>query len=717
MASPHVSTGKNYPNPLDNFRSYSYQFILTAASTTQAFVDQIGSPESPSPLLSAVTQATRPGQSFTVGNGKSEVYLLIDTRRFSQYSITELQMSHTYGTGDRANPTTPMATTHMEIIDTTGISFFNMMMDLFRTKLQSSKFSTFFLLSIIFVGHKDDGTTETVSTCYIPMTLVTMGFSFDASGSKYQIEMTEQEGGTSRGGSGSQQMNYLGTVKSVSTKGTDNNLGGMMDSLEDALNAASLKFYQKYANDAVTKTGPDGGPMKLGKLVQYMINIPDDWRKMPISTATRSHNEELMFPAKTKTNTSAPPAANEFNLTKLEASPAYSEMKFSEATTITDAVKSILESSIDFLSLQSEDNKKSGQAIAFKTLMALTSDETTYLIHIDVYPYLVPNVANTPDIGASSLKTGQANIDTANDQSNIIEYNYLFSGLNNAIIDFKIDYMPEAATMALDSSLNIGAPRFAQNAAEGQKKSDVARAASGEKTSATFSPDLRSSDPIFMAVQTKDQKNNNATQKAAEAIPADQAAAVLKAKQEYTKTMADVHFLTTTSVEITVRGNPNIISKYADKNTRGGPIPHDLMIGTSNIAMAVTDGILNTLAGQNKIALKTAKDSYRTKYYQPRIDAVLKPKTTKDPLINNLDVSVAPLFVKINIYAPNMDYEGNAVDASAGMFTDAFFYNGAYRVLFIETHFQGGEFTHDITLVPSLLISSQNDGPSKPVSK
>lgn len=709
MASPHISSGKNYPNPLDNFRSYSYQFILTVANTTQAFIDQIGSNNSPSPFLSSVLQATQPGQSFIVGPGQSEVYLLIDTRRFSQYSITELQMSHGYGTGDRVNPTTPMGTHHLEIIDTTGISFFNMIMDILRAKLKTSQYSAFFLLSIIFVGHKDDGTSETVSTCNIPMTLQTMGFSFDASGSKYQLEMIEQTGGVNRGDSGSMQIDYLGDVKSVSTKGAQNNLGGMMDALEAALNDKSLRFYQKYANDAISKMGADGKPVKLGKLVQYMINIPTDWRKMPISTATRSDNIELMFQAKKMQPTDAPPAKNEFNLVKLYAQPAYSQIMFSESTTITDAVKGILESAVDFLKLQSADNVKAGTALSFKIVTSITSDHTTYLIHIDVYPYLMSIVG--PTTAGSAVKAGQSNSDAPVDQANVIEYNYLFSGLNNAIIDFKIDYTPESATMALDASINIGASRYAQNAAEGQKKSNLALVTSGEKTSTSFSPNLKASDPIFMAIKTKDQKNNNTGQKATEAIPADQATAVLQAKQEYTKSMAESHFISTTSVQMTVRGNPNIISKYADRNSRGGTIPHGLTIDTTVIASATTEDKITAIEKQFQVGFTSAKDAYRQQYYQPIVDAVLNPQTTDDPLKNNLDVAVAPIMVKINIYAPNIDYAGDVVDATAGMFTDAFFYNGYYTLLTTDTHFQGGDFTHDMTLIPEKLVSSQNDGP------
>src|SRR5271167_2145916 len=265
MTTDNSSTGQNYPNPLDNFRTYSYHFILTLSNTTQAFIDQIGggtnstsqsNSNQPSPLLSAVLSATAPGQKIHVGGqngvGGSDVWLILDTRRFSQYSVTEWTMHHTYGTGDRVNPTTPVATHTMQLIDTTGISFFNLLMDLFRNKVKSTRFSAFFLLAIMFVGHKDDGTTETISTSYIPMTILTMGLSFNASGSTFDMSFLETEGGQARGGAGTDQLNYVGDAKAFTTENFANTVGGMLDAFEKQLNVKSLDFFQKYANAAAT---------------------------------------------------------------------------------------------------------------------------------------------------------------------------------------------------------------------------------------------------------------------------------------------------------------------------------------------------------------------------------------------------------------------------------------------------------------------------------
>ena len=93
----------NYQNPLDNYRSYSYHYILTACSTTVAASNLLGNnKDGSSPLLDSV-KGVMIGDELKVNGGKA--YLIADTRRFSQYSITDFEMTHIYGTGNKVNPT------------------------------------------------------------------------------------------------------------------------------------------------------------------------------------------------------------------------------------------------------------------------------------------------------------------------------------------------------------------------------------------------------------------------------------------------------------------------------------------------------------------------------------------------------------------------------------------------------------------------------------
>jgi hypothetical protein len=58
-----------------------------------------------------------------------------------------------------------------------------------------------------------------------------------------------------------------------------------------------------------------------------------------------------------------------------------------------------------------------------------------------------------------------------------------------------------------------------------------------------------------------------------------------------------------------------------------------------------------------------------------------------------------PVYVKLNIRAPNVDFNGNYKDGEP-MFTEKFFYNGTYMILYITTTLSGGEFKHVMKLNP-----------------
>ena len=641
-------------------------------------------------MLAAVLEAQLMDE---INVGGEKAYLVVDTRRFSQYSITGLEMEHTYGTGSAANPSVPTSLMQMKLIDTTGLTFFNSMMDLMRNKLQTTRASAFFLLSILFIGHKDDGTTEQVSTCHIPLNLLLMGFTFTSAGSEYEIEFAETEGAPQVGASQA-QMNYIGNVKSVTTQTSKKNtVGGMIEDLENQLNIQSLAFYQKHKNEA------DGAG--TGKLVQYMITIPPDWHNFILTSATPSMNEEQLHLVEKPTGDDEEDSKIQITTDDVKPLARYSQRTFSDGTSITDAIKIILESSNDFMKLASTERRRAGDAIANKTVTNITSDDSTFLVHFDVYKYLMPKV----DDGGTKIQPGTNNVVGAESQKikNLITYDYIFTGYNSHIMDLKIQYNPESA-IALDTNIELGGSRFNYNAAtmSSGKNEDVKKASVGSAAkSVDFAPQIRPGDPIFIPMKSVAQQNNNSQMKTAE-LGKDQSKDALRVKQEYTQTYAALHFISSISLDMVVRGNPNIVAKYADRTERGGMAPH----GTP-----ITANALNGLKGKDQIearndffesvkpGVSSSKAAYAEKYYQPRQDAYARTSEDGDALLNNIDIATLPVFVKINIRAPNVDWTGTYTDAN-NLFTDKFFFNGPYQVLFIKTTFEGGQFQHQMSLAP-----------------
>jgi len=689
-----TNTGNNYPNPLDHFRSYSYHFILTMASTTEAFRKMTGNSDGRSPLIDAVNNVKRVGDEVVVDT--STAYLLLDTRRFSQFSITDFETNHIYGTGSRVNPSTPATLAKMKVTDSTGFLFFNLIMETMRNKLRTTRASAFFLLTVLFVGHKDDGSTETVSTCYIPMTLAQLGMEFNSAGSIYDIDFIELEG-SPQNGAGGDRLNYLGEALAITTEGFTNDLGGMLDSLERKLNVLSLAFYEKFSNNVVTKANNED-IKSFGKLVQYMITIPKEWRAFKLTAAAKSKNEEQMFVTQ-KSAEEKKSSANGQPSGKLASSSVKSNLSFSNTTSITDALKIILECSQDLLDLASEEKRNKGEAMAYKTILNTTCDDNSFVIHFDIMPYYIPK---PPKEEKKDKKTVEKIPSSPSDiVKNLISYDYIFTGKNSHITDLKIQYSPNS-DVAFDTNLQLGPARSAEVAAKGgQKAKDVRGEANGAEKSDSFAPEIKRNDPIFYAMRSLEQSKNQASMKV-EDLNMEQAQKVLKAKQEYTQTFAMLHFLGTTQMTMGIRGNPNLLRKYADRNQRGGIPPHNSVVSApdlQNISKNKFSNFENTFDTIVAKGLVSAKEHYYREYIQPKLEAVVQPNKTTDPLMNNVDVATLPVFVQINIMAPNADMDGN-FSADGGLFTNKFFFTGPYQILMLNSRFSAGEFSQTMTLIP-----------------
>lgn len=681
------SSDPKLTNPLDGYRSYSYHFILSVANTTSAFEKMLGS-DNASQL--ATVENVPLGGLLNIGS--EQAYLLVDTRRYSHYSILDVTTEHIYGTGSSVNPTVPTSTLTMRLIDTTGLSFFNTLMNTLQNNLQTTRSSAFFMLSTIYVGHKDDGTTQTLMISNTALTLITMDFEFNSSGSTYNIEFMETEGSPQRGAS-MEYMNSLGDITTISTKGQANNLGGMIQALEDALNQRSLEVYQKYSIQMAKKGSSqqprkDSKSPKSGRLVQYMITIPDKWKAFPINAATRSVNVEQDF-IHMKPQKSTDEVKKPIKQDQVAAAAQSSAKHFSYTMGITDAIKAILETSKDVLDLS---QPKDGMATMYRTITNVTSDAATFVIHFDVMEHKIP----AKDKDSKSVAAGGTN---AYKNAPVIEYDYIFTGRNSDIRELKIAYMP-GVEAALDSQTNMGQTRYATNAAAGQVAKNVEAVKKGTEESVEFNPNIRPNDPIFFANKSVLAKTGAHDQQ--EAVKHEDALDFNKKKQLYTQALAFYHYISSMELTMTIRGNPALLAKYSDRNSRGGVPPHTQIVSVEQVDSYSTQ--VQSTAEQNfqqdvKGRVASAKANYVGKYLTEKIRIG--------------DVATTPLFVKINIRAPKVNADGNIADPAEGdMFTDEFFFKGTYQVLTIKSSFSNGEFSQELVLIPMDITGAYSESGS-----
>lgn len=641
--------------------------------------------------------------------GDEQAYLLVDTRRYSQFSITGLETTQVYGTGTADNPSIPASMMKMRLIDTTGLTFFNFLHDTMKNRIQSTRSSAFFMLAIVFTGHDDSNPsiTKTISTCFIPLLLSNMAFEFNSSGSTYDLEFIEIDGNP---GAAIPQMIDLGDIQAVTTEVTKTNtVGGMIQALENRLNLNSARFFQKYSNEANARQGQQSSDNLAGKLVQYMLTVPKEWANFQINTAGKSKNVEQVFIAKTKEQDDKTKAALAQNVKDAQSSGDAEKVSaaikardsftsFSYTMSVQDAITHILESSKEYLALASTANRVEGKAQVHKSILTISSDVSTYLMHFDVYPYSAPKIETDAKKDIIQTSTNTNNRLPDGQIKNLLKYDYIFSGKNSHVLDFKIEFSPHAAAPALDIDLNLGQNRLADNSSAGQKERKVDQASSAGKIKTTeYNPLMRPGEPVFVPAKTRDQQNGFTSLNTEESADGTQ---MIKAKQEHTNTLAILHFLGSMNATMTIRGNPNLLKKYCDTNTRGGVPPHTLnmkatdlkVLSNSQLPETVDDFFRNTISTK----LNSGKELYRTKFLDVRTESKV---TGTDPILHGNDIAVSPMFAKINIFAPNVDFLGNPMHGES-LYTNKFFYDGIYMVMFITHTFENGSFKQTLTMIP-----------------
>lgn len=201
--SSSFSAADKTNNPLKNFRSYSYHFILIATDTT-AFIDASLSEDPQNPQKAAIVNSgdfferkDRSNPRGVINHALGNYIILIDSRQDTDYIIDDVEWGTTFiGNSNSGNTSVALNTFltdgQMKITEPYGIQFLNMISDIAApTQLNTDPATMPFLLKVIFVGHADDGTVQTVYD--VPpfgIIFTDMGGSVDANGSVYNLKYT-----------------------------------------------------------------------------------------------------------------------------------------------------------------------------------------------------------------------------------------------------------------------------------------------------------------------------------------------------------------------------------------------------------------------------------------------------------------------------------------------------------------------------------------------
>jgi hypothetical protein len=627
-------------NILDSYVTYSYHHMIIASNNTEA-LRQIQSKE-----VSFESISSKKHGDTIPTSGNAPVYMVINTTIDSRYFITSLSYDSLFvNTSDPKKTCAAEQNMHMTIKEAGGATFINYLRKIADEKLQCSFDSICMQLFTFFVGHTADGQTETIPMDPIGIAFQSIESTYDHTGGAHNILLQIQENG---GPFHNPATFYANRGLNLVIEEKDLLLSHAIKNLETKLNEVLEKEWQL----AMTKTGGNG------RKVQYKFTWPDEWDEKQYSVTSNAKDNyiEKLFEKEKKANSEQKNSATEKN--------PNSEKK---PTTTKDAFKTYLNFSIKLSIPQilaelfkhckqihdAIEANKSGQnpPKLYQVIASTTSDLNQITVHIDIMDYYLPNLGDK--INRTLTRKGQTVPDDVNDVG--LEFDFIFTGLNTDImnLEMKTNYGNQ---LVQDSKRGIheATDSFSQT-----KKSVIAAAAEetksvDRKATVPVIP-IRKYDPIYMSYLTADAEHGYIY-----AAP-DEA----KARQNFIKNLAYSFTWSNQQAHITIRGNPIFMKQMIRKI-----LPHD-----------------------DKEYEKEIKE------YQAKAKAKAEKKSGDfDPMNTTSymgDVSLCvPLFVKVNVYTPVTDDEGNTTGY------EPFWYNGWWIIKNISSKFADGEFTQDLYLLP-----------------
>lgn len=662
------------PNPLDKFTSHSIHYIMLAAKSTEslnAFNENVTSNGSPG--LDAIDKATFLGDEVSYGGAKA--FLVLDTRRFSQFTISSLK-TKIKPTGITENfelsPNSITSEFSFTVTDPMGILFSNFLQYIMEQKLGVSFEGMACLFRILFVGHLPDGSTETVTSVAVPCLF-----------SKIKLEMTELRGLYectmvpligANGSTSIQKWTNIGVASKFFTGKNKNTLVSVIESFEKGLNDQSKKMY-----DNVNKNADAGG--KIGRRVEYMITIPEKWEQYQMTGPNQGRIEETSFVELLKKQEQKKPEASE---AKPEPAAKESNIAVEAGMSIMQTLDVIFSQCVELAQLANfKKPKNEEEKITFyKHIVNITSDDETYMVHVDVIEFIVPNVKKAessggdPEFFYASTKDGvQRHV-----PKNAVEYDYAYSGTNVDVLELVLQF--ENLNFMLLSPTKIGSAQVnKKSSTQGQKQESEKGT---EDTSHKLANGTKKHDPVLLSDRTWADDRNFSNVANNVKVGKDDPREI---HQQYIRNLAAM-YTTGQSPEAStvIRGNPY------------------LMLSTS----------ITQLPKHVKFS-PGAKKSYRQDFEQKitKVNGLtgMDRGSINSGQFTGTNLTKSPMFVKINIYGPNFDVANKGlltheVDPAVD-FSQLYFDENYYFCDTIESEISDGAiFKHTLLLRPYSIFSS-----------
>jgi len=684
-------------NKLDEFQSHSIHYVMLAARSTEElrqFTETSGGSMAKS--LQAVDACTQLGNEVKVsGQPGGGVFLMMDTRRFSQFTVTSFDIKSN-ATGYAAPGTSPNTAAQelaMTILDSQGISFANFLQFLMEARFGVSTSGMSVLIRIMFIGHTASGETKVVQSVGIPALFNEIQLDLNDTKGVYACKFISLVGVLSSREVNSKWTN-LGTASSYFTGDGANTLGAVVAAFERRLNAESFARFRQYNDaEATTTTAKLGLEFSSGRPVQYMITLPKGWADYGFSGPAQGGAIETNFRdmLRTEENKRVGPRTTPIN----NAAPAKdSFIAVDPNISITEVLDIILSQTVQVMELGNfkKDPGTTSNVKFFKHLVSITSDDSTYTVHVDVVEFVVPNVelnAKTDAVGdqAPYFETIAGQGGNIQVPKNFLEYDYIFSGKNIDVLS--LDLKIKNLNLMLLSKTSLGQGKLLTVA----DKVDNQQADGEEVRGGQSSPaNIRSKDPVLFPPRTGDQSTNFSNLSAGTGASGESAQTIA---QRYTQNSTNYLVGGSTDIKMTIRGNPDLLER----------------VTLTSILKHVS---ATTFADNgNSKTNDNSKAEYRTQFEAELLR--LTPGLQQSPgggfkvnsPLQGPSMVGTPIFVKVNVFGPNVDFITNELIAGQD-FGTRLFYDNYFFVRSIRTKIEGSKFTQEFELATAMNFLQNN---------
>lgn len=463
----------NPRNPLNSYQTHQHHFLFLAANQTESIRNMVNNMKDGDYFNKL--KAIEPGNKIE-DNG---IVCITNTNISTRIAIEDIIIESIPTNAEGPGTITAATDIKMVLKEPNGIYFLDYFRDLLEEELKTGYGGAVFIIVPYFIGYYPNSSAIDVRPNRIfSMLLRNISATFSEEGGMYELTFVDVTNGAAL-----LNGNFGYINKNINLVAKDDSLNSIITSLEDGLNKQISSY-----RDNLRKTNQL--PDNYGRMVEYMITIPDSWKDYKIS----NYNTDLLFNINiNKTNNITENQRNTYinrddsndvnavtesekekernkqndnypnveeakiidpnlnfdsNANQMNKKKTSTYINTQTNVSITEVINTILKNCVELKKRYSEavETKKTMNEIkTHKIITNITSDSDRFIVHYDIVevepkPVELQNVNDDKQV----VVDGAANTERLNQLQeegfkNIYEFDFIFSGLNTDIISFDMN--------------------------------------------------------------------------------------------------------------------------------------------------------------------------------------------------------------------------------------------------------------------------------------